>query len=223
MWGGKDYPDRAPGGEAHADLMRRAAAGEHLAFDVIYQENRRSLLGFIHLHYPTLRFNTTQDVLSEVFSRLWQHRDRLLTIGNIRSYLCVTARNVISDGYRQRAGIDIGLPGDPPSPALPVVDLIEHKAIAAETAGALGKLSGSHRLVLELRQQGLSAKEIGARIGCTEKAVERRLEKAKAAFRIALSLCGRACAWDRGRPEECPAEKNNLHCPRWLSRQGLRP
>lgn len=99
---------------------------------------------------------------------------------------------------------------------------MEQDEIAGQVAQAVDSLAESHRLALELKQAGYSTKQIAAIVNCTEKAAQRRLEKARVQLRLALSRCGPSCVMGTPRQDQCPARAKELYCLKWLFIKNLR-
>jgi RNA polymerase sigma-70 factor (ECF subfamily) len=208
--------------QADADLLYRAAEDDRLAFEALYLRYWRDLLNFVRQQNRSLDEHAAEDVLSEVFLRVWQDRCRPHCVRSLRAYLRGIAQNVAARNYRG-GKLDGGkLPPDAASP-IPTPDVaMERDELGDQIAHALASLAQSHRHAMELVQDGLSAKQIASTADCTEKAVQRRLAKARKQMRNMLSRCGSSCALDQRRPDQCPARKENLHCLKWLYVRGLR-
>lgn len=114
------------------------------------------------------------------------------------------------------------LPSDAVSPTPTPYEAMERNELAHHIKEALSSLPHSHRQTLELVLDGLSANQIASTIGCTEKAVRRLLDKARAGVRNMLSHCGSAYALIQWRSDECPARKEKYNCVKWLYLQRLR-
>lgn len=56
-----------------AELMSRVGQGEHAAYEVLYNRHARSLGGFFlrMLAYDTVK---AEDMVQELFARVWAHR-----------------------------------------------------------------------------------------------------------------------------------------------------
>jgi len=90
--------------------------------------------------------------------------------------------------------MSLQVPGDDPSPE----ERLEHKELRRSLLAAVQKLPKKYRMVLVLRDmEGLSAKETGAVMGLTERAVKSRLHRARLFVRHEL---GGGRATDTGRP-----------------------
>ncbi len=174
------------------------------------------------MRYRSLDAHAVEDVVSEVFLRVWQDRQRLDSVDNYRPYLKSIARNVAADGFRRAARTPLqDLPPDLvcrwPEPHA----VVAHEEFSRQVDHALAHLADSHRMAIQLAQEGLSSRQSASLAGCTSKASQRRLEKARQALRDALSHCGTRCVRERDLAYRCPAERDEVHCIKW-HRLGLR-
>jgi RNA polymerase sigma-70 factor (ECF subfamily) len=205
-----------------ADLMQRLAGGDRRAFETLFLDHRQDLLNFIHKRYLSLDDHAAEDVVGETFLRLWFRRHSLLITRNIRNYLMSVARSVVADRYEGQLAADGKLSADTQSSGLSPHAVMAQDEIAQQVARAVDSLAESHRLAMELRQTGSSAKQIAAISNCTEKAAQRRVEKAREQLRLNLSHCGPSCVMDAPRLGRCPAQAKELFCLKWLYSQQLR-
>jgi len=208
--------------QADADLLRRVAEDDRPAFEALFHLYRPGLLNFVAQQNRSLDEHAAEDVVSEVFLRVWRDRRRLRCVRGLRAYLRGIAQNVVARGYRGET-FNVGeLPPDVASPTPTPDAAMERDELGDQIAQALASLAQSHRHVIELLQDGLAARQIASTADCTPKAVGRRLAKAKTQLRCILSRCGDSCLIDQQRPEQCPARKENLHCLKWLYISRLR-
>jgi RNA polymerase sigma-70 factor (ECF subfamily) len=161
-----------------------------MAFETLYLCHREALLGFIGNRYRCLDTHAIQDVLSEVFLRVWQSRTRLGSVINFRAYVKGVAKNIVARQFRNKNLTEQKLLPEAESPALSPYAAIEQDELFHRITRALESLTLSHRLALELNVDGLSAKQIAARTGHTEKAIQRQIEKARQRLKLALVTCG---------------------------------
>lgn len=148
----------APASEA--DLLRRAAGGDRLAFGTLYVRHRQAVRDFVGVRYRSLDAHAVEDVVSEVFLRVWQDRQRLDSVDNYRPYLKSIARNVAADGFRRAARTPLqDLPPDLvcrwPEPHA----VVAHEEFSRQVDHALAHLADSHRMAIQLAQEGLSSRQ----------------------------------------------------------------
>lgn len=82
------------------DLIRRLKAGDRLAFDEIYSLYARRLHAFA-LHVSRSAHDA-EDILQDVFVRLWLHRDSIQSVESLKSLLFTMARNRLVNAYKAR-------------------------------------------------------------------------------------------------------------------------
>lgn len=182
--------DRA---ELHA-LQR----GDESALNRLIARWERRLFGFA---WRYLRNSTdAQDLVAEVFVRLYQQRDRLRADTNLSAWLFTTLANLCHNHHRWRsrhatASLDHGA-GDPASAhdraalactaPLPA-DALEQQEQLDALAAAIDRLTPDLKLTLMLHHyERLSYREIAEITGCSEGGVDTRLCRARARLREML-------------------------------------
>jgi RNA polymerase sigma-70 factor, ECF subfamily len=130
------------------DLMTRFQAGDESAFDAIVVEYKTRLFRFIRrfLGDP----DEAEDVLQDLFVRLYRARETYRPEQKLEPYLYRIASNLCKDRIRRSrttAGLDGGLlASGGPSPA----DSMEQKELAARLESAVQALPDNQRLVFGL-------------------------------------------------------------------------
>lgn len=83
------------------DLLIRLREGDRQAFEALYHQYKRRLAGnlFRLLKSPDL----VDDVIQELFAKLWEHRSTISIDQPVRSYLFSIARNLTIDVFRRAA------------------------------------------------------------------------------------------------------------------------
>ena len=186
---GSDSP--ADIARTRSQFMQRAGEEDHVAFEALYLHRRQSIFSFVARRCRSLDNAAVEDVVAEVFLRVWQAHERLSSVKNLHAYLNGIARNVIARRLRDQRITEYELFPHVASLAPGSCELLEKDEIMRRISQAITSLKESHRIAVELSQKGLSSKQIAAQIGCTEKAVQRRLEKSKKKLRLALSDCAK--------------------------------
>lgn len=202
-------------------LLSLGAEGNREAFDSLAQRHGPAIRAFLRARYRKFDDHTLDDLLSEIFLRLWQRRSSVRTIRNLPAYLTVMARHAAADH------IDASFAQSPPdegtiSAAPSPLAMLERQELAQAIEHALEQLSRSQRQALLLTQDGLTARQIAAVAGTSEKAVHRRVAEAHGKLRAALSPCGRHCGKERQLPAPCPAEAENSFCLKRIYERYLR-
>ncbi|MBX3751842.1 MAG: RNA polymerase sigma factor [Opitutaceae bacterium] len=140
-----------------------------------------------------------QDLATETFVRLHQHRGRLRPDTNLPAWLFTTLGNLCCSQYRWRqrhptvslevAGEDGGIDGEAlPDPTAGPVQAAEADEAAAVLDAAIGRLPHDYKTAFLLHHfNHLSYAEIGRVLHCSERGIETRIYRAKAQLRAALA------------------------------------
>lgn len=171
------------------ELVVRVARGDREAFTALVERYQRPLYQFAYrlLNDAAL----AQDVTQETFARAWIKRAsyRVRPHAAYSTWLFHLARNVALDLIRKRRETV----SDDAVASLP--DSRAHAAAAAELAeigariaAAVAALPEEQRTAVVLAEyHGRSAREIGAVLGCSVRAAESHLYRAKQSLRAALA------------------------------------
>ena len=163
----------------------RIAAGDQGAFEQVFRAHYRPLCAFA-LQYVK-DSDGAQDLVQELFTRLWQDREKTNITTSLKSYLFTAVRNrclnIIAAKNRMRPLND------------EVDDLeeeetrteAEHSERAARVQAAIEGLPEERRKVFRLsRDEGLKYHEIAERLGISIKTVENQMGKALKTLREEL-------------------------------------
>lgn len=189
MGGDPQYPDDAD------DLaMARLADGEGAALDEMMGRWAQPVTRFLMRMVGDIEVAT--DLAQEAFVRLYEARRRYRAGSGFRGWLFTIAANLARNHNRWRARHPTerlgqeegeGIP-DPPDPRPHPDSEIEMKELAAAVRMAVARLPEDLRVALILSEyEDLSQEEIARAIGCSRKAVEMRLYRARAEMRKYLS------------------------------------
>jgi RNA polymerase sigma-70 factor (ECF subfamily) len=129
------------------------------------------------------RYDLVEDLVQEVFLQAWEALARFRGQSAVKTWLLGIARHKVQDYYRTRLRAFEDL--DEGSAALPGFDRAQEvRTEREEIERALLTLPEPYRIALRWRYwDGLSAAEMAAQTGKTEKAVERLLARAREQFR----------------------------------------
>lgn len=169
-----------------SELMSRLAAGEDLALNEIMSRWSGRVSAF--LYRMTGRREDAVDLAQETFVKLYQARGRYRPQGNFSTYLFAIAANLARNHSRWMArhptvSLDADDAESLPEPTDPNQSPGE-AAIAREKSAAVNRAILS--LAADLREalvlfihEGLGYAEIAELTGCTPKAVETRIYRAR--------------------------------------------
>lgn len=173
------------------ELIARIRAGEEDAFEQLFNRYYRELC--VYASRIDRAGGAAEEIVQEVFFRIWRHRDRLQLMGTLAGYLFAITRNVALNRVaraktegRWRAGLEpdaLDVSSDTAAADLAVRET--EMALAIDRA--IGELSPRCREAFQLRRQAhLSYAEIARRMNTTPKTVENQIAKALRHLRQAL-------------------------------------
>lgn len=199
-------------------LLVEAGRGSRQAFERIYCMYREAVYRFLVRRGRSMTHAILDETVQEVFLRAWANRARFKGNSSAKTYLLTIAANLLRD-HRRVPVTSVALVGDAvqdtEAPA-PLAD-VEVRDMADVVHAALSGLTGYQRQAIELIcVEGRSFVEAAAQLGCSVKALRRRVESAKHALRDMLCVCGAGCARRGPSPGTCPAALGHVACLRHL-------
>jgi RNA polymerase sigma-70 factor (ECF subfamily) len=172
-----------------AAIVARVRAGDLDTFEAIFRAHYEELVRFAHATVRSV--DVAQDLVSEMFTTLYERRETWEIRTSIRAYLVAATRyrviNYVRDMRRRGdryAALQVAGEEDetPASLQAPDVGLIEAEELGAHVAAverALAELTPRSRMVVALRwRQGLSFDEIAEVMETTSAAVQMQLSRA---------------------------------------------
>jgi RNA polymerase sigma-70 factor (ECF subfamily) len=177
--------------------MRRLAAGQDAALNDLMKRHAEKL--FHYLVRCLQNEEDAADLAQETFAKVYRSRARFDPRQKFSTWLYAIASNLVKDRYRWRSrhpqvsldaegdqsGLSLreSLPGSDPSPHEAVK--VEERADAVRRA--IAALPEDLRTPLILAEyEDRSQADIGAILGCTAKAVETRIYRARQQLRVSL-------------------------------------
>jgi RNA polymerase sigma-70 factor (ECF subfamily) len=171
------------------DLMARLANGDDLALNALMDRWGERVMAF--LHKMTGQHEIATDIAQETFVKLYQARLRYRPEGGFSTYLFAIATNLARNHARWKSrhptvSLDASEPdGDCTLPE--VADMSQNPGEAAERAEKIRAVhEGFLQLPPDLREtmtlfiyEGMGYAEIAAICGCSAKAVETRIYRAR--------------------------------------------
>jgi RNA polymerase sigma-70 factor, Bacteroides expansion family 1 len=158
------------------ELFLQLARGDEHAFTQIFLHYNRRLYPYIlkKIKSPEL----AEEMVQEIFCKLWMHRDYLLGIENPEGYLYRIASNTILDHFRKMVQ-EYRMMKKLAEQEMPLTEEEEESINFRETRKILQEgiiqLSGQRKLIFTLRQQGLSYEEIAGQLGLSANTVRNHL------------------------------------------------
>jgi RNA polymerase sigma-70 factor (ECF subfamily) len=173
-------------------LVAAVAAGSRAALGELYERHAAQLLGLAYRILGSRR--DAEDLLHDVFVEAWQKaRSYDASRGSVRTWLSLRVRSRAIDRARSLATARAFAMADRaagPPPSIPAEQSRAPDRVRARQA--LESLSKEQRIVIELAYfEGLSARDVGERVGIPIGTVKSRLFAALAKLREELGASGR--------------------------------
>ena len=158
------------------DLLVRISEGDRHAFRELYQRYTPVLHPFV----KSLCNNDAlcEDIVQEVFIKIWDNREKAVNIKQVKSYLFKAAKNRLLNELRKRKNERIFINTrhyngiDPETPEQQLT-FKEGMRLGNE---ALSRLSPKRRTIVEMStREDLSLDEISARVGSSKNVVKKLL------------------------------------------------
>ncbi|HEY9561793.1 MAG TPA: RNA polymerase sigma-70 factor [Anseongella sp.] len=171
-----------------AELVSLFKEGDETAYLEIYDRYKTLLL---HHAYKKLgNLQDVDDILQELFTDLWNKRDRLPFTSNLSGYLYTAVRNRIFNLFyrRQREVSHLeSLASFAEAGAWEADQLLLEKELSLLIEKEIRELSPRVREVFTLsRDQGLSHREIALQLGTSEQTVSKQISQALKMLKVRL-------------------------------------
>jgi len=160
------------------ELLARIAQGDEKAFAVIVNQY------WPRIYSVSLTFikstHTAEDMVQDVFLKVWEKRESLKEIGSFNSWIFITARNTIISFLRKKGSAPMDeLPVQLPSGDQEPEEAMRMKQLQELINKGLKLLPEQQRRIYTLsRQEGLSHDEICGELGLAKSSVKNALVKA---------------------------------------------
>lgn len=160
------------------ELIQRIAQGNEKAFATLYNQYQPKLHLFI---YPLTGCSRqdTDEIIQDVFFKLWMRRDMLITIQSLQAYLFMMARNRLRDWHRSQQlqqQLVHTLTHQQPAQHEEVTENSHFKEYTRIARQAIALLSDQKRKIFAMRhEQDLSLDEIADALQITKFGVKKQL------------------------------------------------
>lgn len=171
------------------NLVGRLKRGDKSSFDELF--NRYFEQCFTYAVSLLKNPDAAEDVVQNVFMKLWTGRGRLDPHRQFRSYLLTAVRNEAVSCIRAGFAADRNLnrpAGEPEDESQNILDSISASELDATISAAVGRLPEQRRLVFEKRRfEGKTVGQIAEEMKLSPKTVERHLTLAMKDLRHVIS------------------------------------
>jgi len=169
-------------------LIQRLSEGDEMAFEIIFYRYRGKVANFIKKSVSaTIDW---EELVMEVFMRVWMSRERLDVSKPFEAYLFRIARNLVVDELRKRVehlvyfqegtfATDVG--------GTETYSELEEKELQSWLNRVLQRVPSQRRLVFTMsRFEGMSYKEIAEKLNISENTVDTQIRRTLELFRTEL-------------------------------------
>ncbi|WP_262909977.1 RNA polymerase sigma factor [Maribellus sp. CM-23] len=163
---------------SNTELVKLLKKGDMSAFDVIYRKYSRRLYGFVFRYVK--QESDTEEIVQEVFIKIWQSRDKINVYSSFESFLFTIAHNETINLLKKRATEQKYLEHvkslQQIEETYEIADEIHYKELKQKFQGLLDELSPRQKeIFLMSREEGLSHKEIAEKLGISSNTVKNHL------------------------------------------------
>jgi RNA polymerase sigma-70 factor, ECF subfamily len=173
-------------------LARRAAGGDHAAFDLLYRRHARSVAVVVASRISGAEDQA--DAVQETFLRAWSKLDALRDPEQFLPWLYAIARNMATSTGRSKtrtAAVPLVEDSEPAPSSMGPDEMAELAALSAAAAGALVVLSHRDATVITMAtSMGFGPADIAAALAITEGNAVVILHRARARLRKELVARG---------------------------------
>ena len=169
-------------------LVEQLKKGDVEAFDALFDEYSQKLFGFA-LKYLKSEVEA-EELVQEVFVRVWENRKSLKSDYSFKSYLYTIALNQIRKFFNKRAialRYITDVKSDAPNLDNNTVDSIDYASVLERIDELIEKLPERKKLIfIKSRKEGKSSKEIAEELQITVGAVDNQVSDAMKIIRETL-------------------------------------
>lgn len=161
-----------------------------LAFDIIYKKYSRRLYGFV-FSYVKHEIDT-EDIVQEVFVKIWQSRDKINLYSSFESFLFTVAHNATINLLRKRSiekkYVDHIKSLQNTKETYDLIDEIHYNELKSKFQNLFNELTPRQKEIFQLsREEGLSHKEIAKKLGISTNTVKNHLVTTLSFFKRKLN------------------------------------
>jgi RNA polymerase sigma-70 factor (ECF subfamily) len=170
-------------------LLEQVAAGNEKAFAILIGRYWNNIYAQALTYVSSTHH--AQDIVQDVFLRIWEKRTQLQHIDRFDAFLFIVARNLIISELRKK--IAAPLPKEWPEEARELTALPDQqlalKQLQNNLANAIAQLPPQQKTAYLLsRDEGLSFEKIAQRMGISRETVKKHIGKALNSIRTFISL-----------------------------------
>lgn len=162
---------------SESELLKRVASGDKIAYAILYNQYLGGLYQYVFLF--TRSREVSEDIVQNVFVRIWERRTFLASIDSFRPYLYRSAKNLLLDEVRRnqaKARATAMLMPEAEEVAENCDDKLIYNQYYKVAEEAINQLPEKRRQIFLLRtREELSLDEIAAILSISKSVVKKQL------------------------------------------------
>lgn len=174
------------------DLLTLIASGDKSAFRELFCRYQNKVFSaawkFTHSR------DAAEDLVQEIFTKIWVHKDKLQEVQNLSAYIHTVTKNHVFNHLRKLANehkMKTKLTVAEPDTCTQVYDFVQYRELQQLVMEAVSKLPPQQQKVYQFsRNQGLKHEEIAAQMGISKSTVKGHLVEALGSIRRYLNSKG---------------------------------
>lgn len=172
------------------NILEKIKTGDHSCFELLYTRYKGKIYNFI-LTLSNGDFYLAEEIVQNVFLKIWEMRRELTIEGNFSSFLYMVSRNMFISAMRRKAQDSLyqqSLQNSYCEYENVVEQDIEYKMLEEEVNRLINQLPPAQKHIYQLsKKQNFSNKEIAESLNISISTVESQLYKASSYMRRLLS------------------------------------
>ncbi|TCC87099.1 RNA polymerase sigma factor [Pedobacter hiemivivus] len=159
------------------ELLGKIAAGDRIAFSTLYQLHLSEIYHYLYLF--TKSTDAAEEIVQDVFVKIWEKRENLIHIKAFKPYLYKCAKNMLLDEFRRNAvksKVYNALKPDTEESHGKTDDRIIYNEYHKIAEMAIDLLPEKRKAIFLMRtREELSLDEIAERLGISKSVVKKQL------------------------------------------------
>jgi RNA polymerase sigma-70 factor (ECF subfamily) len=163
--------------QCNPECLEKIATGDRKEFEWLYKNYCSKLYNYILL--LTNDKALSEDLVQDVFIKIWNKRDQLTSVNNFNSYLFFIAKNLLTDKWRRKQMEKEYLQNFTATQQQTEQNLFHRRNAEQHVAKTLKTLSPKQELIYRLiREEGCTREEVSKQLKISPNTVKATLQNA---------------------------------------------
>lgn len=175
--------------EEHPGCLKKITAGDRNAYEWLYKNYCTKLYDYLLLLTGDAFF--TEDLVQEVFLKIWTNKEKLITVSNFNSYLYMTAKNLLLDKWKKVQNEKAAIKNIETTQPRVEYNLFYQRNEERRVDAAIKTLSPRQEQVYRMiREEGRTREEVSKELKISPNTVKATMQCALAELRVQLKVKG---------------------------------